>query len=390
MITCLQVHNDYLIPGGETKSAKLIADLLEENGIKVIRYYKSNEKLKSAGKLEKITAGIKSLYNYDTAVEVSKIIEENHIDFALIHNVSPIISNSIYSVLIKNNIRIYKYLQNYNLLCLNGAMDQGEKCELCAKRSAIGVRSKCYKSSAVYSLQKLITKKILWKKYLDSFYGFIAISSFVKKKHVAFGIPEDKIHVLYHFCEENAQIIRSGNDDRYVVYLGRLSKEKGIMTLIHAMKNNPEIELKIMGNGPMEQELQQYVCENKMSNIQFLGFKSGEEKNQIIANAIALVAPSEWEEPFGRIAIEAYQVGTPVIASAIGGLNELVEDGVTGYKFEAGNVENLSKCISAIAMLSSHELDLMRSECVQLVNRKFSKKAYFDDLAKIMEWENCS
>ena len=110
------------------------------------------------------------------------------------------------------------------------------------------------------------------------------------------------------------------------------------------------------------------------------------EKDEIIGNAIALIAPSEWEEPFGRIVIEAYQVGTPVIASVLGGLKELVEEGRTGFRFEAGNVEELEACISRISSYTEEELYELRRNCVNLVEKKFTEEAYFNNFCSIMKW----
>lgn len=388
MITCLQVHNDYLIPGGETKSAKLIADILEKNGIRVIRFYKDNSTLKSAGIIKKGMAGIKSIYNNETVREVESILFKEHIDFALIHNTSPLISNSIYDVLIKHRIKIYKYMQNYNLVCLNGALDKNDECNICRNKPIHGVKLKCYKASGLYSFQKYISKQILWKKYMSEISGFIAISEYVKNKHAQLGVPKDKIVVLYHFCEDKPQIISRNNGEKYIVYMGRLSEEKGIVTLLKAMKDNPQIILKIMGKGPIEKELQDFVLNNNMSNVQFLGYKTGKEKNRIIGDAITLVAPSEWEEPFGRIAIEAYQVGTPVIASAIGGLKELVESGITGFLFEAENVTQLAQNINRVSMMSDDELYKMRGNCVKLAQEKFTEEAYFRNFCSAIKLEN--
>ncbi|MEI3342339.1 MAG: glycosyltransferase family 4 protein [Coprobacter fastidiosus] len=388
MITCLQVHNDYLIPGGETKSVKLIANVLEKNGIKVIRYYRDNTALKDAGIAKKSLAGIKSVYNNDTVKEIENILSVEHVDFALVHNTSPMISNSIYAVLIKHRIKIYKYMQNYNLVCLNGALDKGSECDICRNAPMHGVKLKCYKGSAIYSLQKCIAKDLLWKKYINDISGFIAISEYVKNRHAQLGIPKEKITVLYHFCEDKPRILARQNNEKYVVYMGRLSQEKGIITLIKAMQENPQVILKIMGKGPIEEELKAFVLKNKMSNIQFLGYKTGEEKNNIIGNAMALIAPSEWEEPFGRIAIEAYQVGTPVIASAIGGLKELIKSGVTGFLFDAGDVPQLENHIKYMSMKSDSELNIMRENCVKLAEEKFTEEAYFENFCSAMKLEN--
>lgn len=388
MITCLQVHNDYLIPGGETKSAKLIADLLEKKGIHVIRYYKDNSVLQNVGMTKKISSGLNSIYSLTTIKEIEEIVKREHVDFALIHNTSPMISNSIYTVLLKHQIKVYKYLQNYNLLCMNGAMDKGEVCEQCLGHSMIGVQQKCYKDSKLYTFLKYIAKEMLWKEYIKDIDGFIAISEFVKEKHVYNGLPQNKVKVLYHFCEQVPAIRAKKNEEKYVVYMGRLSKEKGVMTLINAMKRNQQVNLKILGTGPMENALKQFVASVHIPNVQFLGYKTGAEKDEIIGNAIALIAPSEWEEPFGRIVIEAFQVGTPVITSALGGLKELVEEGHTGFRFEAGNVGELGACINRISSYTEEELYELRRNCVNLVEKQFTEEAYFHNFCSIMKWEN--
>ena len=257
MCTCLQIHNDYLVPGGETKSAKLIADLLEKKGIRVIRYYKDNNDIKS-GLTNLVIAGMKSFYNFDTIREIEEIISNNHIDFALIHNTSPIISNSIYEVLKKRNIKIIKYIQNYNLLCLNGALDCGADCNICMHNRFIGVKKACYKGSKLFTLQKLLCLKMLEKRYLKNIDAFVAISDFVKKRHVNAGIVEEKIYVIYHFCE--MLDLQKVEQNEYFLYMGRLLKEKGVLTLIKAVASNPELQLLIMGKGPMSCE----VTENRL------------------------------------------------------------------------------------------------------------------------------
>ena len=150
-LTCLQIHNDYQIPGGETKTAILIADLLERHGIRVIRYYKTNKEY--AGRINlinKIKYGVNSIYNKTTVNEINKIIRENNVDFALVHNVVSVISNSVYKVLVQKKIPIIKYLQNYNLICLNGALNHKNECKKCSYNNIIGIKHKCYKNSYEY------------------------------------------------------------------------------------------------------------------------------------------------------------------------------------------------------------------------------------------------
>lgn len=381
MVTCLQVHNDYLIPGGETKSVELIAKTLEDNGIRVVRYYKSNHDLKN-GIFSQVRAGICSFYNKNTIYEIEDILQKNKIDFALIHNISPIISNSIYTVLKKHGIKIIKYLQNYNLLCLNGALDQGKDCLQCKKNHLVGVKNKCYKSSKLFSFQKFICLRELERKYINNIDAFIAISQFVKEKHISYGILEDKIHVIYHFCEDIIPI--SGTQKSYFLFMGRLSKEKGIYTLIETFKNKPNRDLYIMGTGPLEEEISSLIMADNIKNIKMLGFKQGEEKNIIIKEAKALIVPSEWDEPFGRIVIEAYQFGTPVIVSNRGGLPELVTK-ESGCNFRTANSKDLSKKIEYICSLNDEEYLEMRKNAKNMVYKEFSKNAYIRKINELLD-----
>lgn len=382
MITCLQIHNDYLIPGGETKSAKLISEVMERNGIRVIRYYKNNSGLQHSGIINKFKIGLNSIYNRETILEISKIISENNIDFALIHNTSPIISNSIYKVLIDNKIKVFKYLQNYNLLCLNGALDKKEKCVKCKSCNIIGVKNKCYKSSYLYSLQKYISKKSFYKNYIEKVEGYIAISEFVKYKHVEYGIPESKIHVIYHFCEKKIKINKDEHAEEYYLYMGRLSIEKGILTLIKAFEKLPDKNLKIMGIGEKEEMIAHYILKNNLNNIELIGFKDGEEKDRIISNSKATIVPSEWDEPFGRIVIESFQKGVPVIASNRGGLPELVDEDRNGKIFICGNIDSLVNSVKNMDFKTEEEYLEMKKQCLLDVDQKFSEDSYVKNIIK--------
>lgn len=382
---CLQVHNEYLIPGGETNSVKLIANTLEENNIKVVRYYKDNKDIENATKIQKLIMGVSSIYNFTTVKEINKILKDNKIDFALVHNASPLISNSIYSILLKKKVPVYKYLQNYNLICLNGGMGLDDKCEECQKNSFIGVKYRCYKNNIIYTLQKYVSSFILKYRYIKKISGFIAISNFVAEKHINSGIPKGKVHTLYHFCENKSvyKEVDKTKDD-YIFYFGRLEKNKGILTLIAIMEDLPNYKLKIAGSGALEDSIETYISEKNLSNIDFVGYKTGKELDELISIAKVCIIPSEWEEPFGRTVIESYQQGTPVIVSNIGGLKELVADGLTGFKFESKNKEDLINQIKKIYELNREEYLKLRFNSCEAINTKFYKKNYIDSFKKII------
>ena len=380
---CLQIHNDYLIPGGETNSVKIIASLLEEQGVEVIRYYRNNSDMNKKGKLLFIKNGIKSFYNFEVKKDIKKIIESNHIDFVLVHNTSPLISNSIYSILYKKKIPVLKYIQNYNLLCLNGTKNKScNICDKCIKQcNLIGVKHKCYKSNFIYTLIKYINKKTFDYLYKNKISSFITISDFVKKEHVENKFNENSIKVIHHFVENiTPNYLEYEN---YFLYYGRISREKGIYTLINSFKES-KYPLYIMGEGPDLNKIKIMVEEEQINNIIFLGYLSGSQKEEYIKKAYCTIVPSEWDEPFGRVVIESYSYGTPVIVSNRGGLPELINENKTGYIFDSGDYIALNEKIDTIHLLDKNQYIEMRKNCIKLCENQFSKEHYMKKIKQLL------
>lgn len=373
-LVCLQIHNDYQIPGGETKTAHLIADLLEKNGVKVIRYYKTNMEYAGKNKLsDKIRTGLDSLNNKNTEKEIENILEQNKVDFALVHNVVSVISNAAYKVLIKRNIPIIKYLQNYNLVCLNGALDHGEVCEKCLNHNMLGVKCKCYKKSTAYSFVKYLIKRDMDKHILSHISAFMPNSEFVMNKHIERGIDAKKMHVMYNYVDI-PKVEYEGSRD-YYLYFGRLSEEKGVMTTIGAFEKMPELKLVIMGSGSLSEQVEKKAA--SVGNIEFIGSRQGREILEYVAKAKAVIVPSEWDEPLPRTILEAYSQGTPVIGTNRGGIPELIEEN-TGYIFEAGNIDSLIDAVQKTEDMDSISYQSMRAGCLALLNKNYTEKAYYE------------
>lgn len=383
-LVCLQIHNDYQITGGETKTAQLIGNLLEKNGVRVIRYYRSNTEYAGAGAAAKIKSGLLSLYNPGTASDINQILDQNKVDFALVHNVVSVISNSAYKTLIKRKVPIIKYLQNYNLVCLNGALDCGEKCDQCQSNGMVGVRNGCYKGSRMYSFIKLLIKMDMDKNVVPHIKAFMPNSTFVMNEHVRRGIPEAKMHVMYNYVDIPRMDKGKGDHSRYV-YFGRLSNEKGVMTLLKAFSRNRELLLTIMGAGPQEDEVVQFIRQNDLANVSFIGSKTGEELLKVVAGAKAVIVPSEWNEPLPRTILEAYSQGIPVIGSNKGGIPELINLGETGYVFKAGDVDSLYEAVSQIENLDNNSYEWMRANCLKRLEDEYTEKAYFLRFIKCVE-----
>jgi glycosyltransferase involved in cell wall biosynthesis len=183
---------------------------------------------------------------------------------------------------------------------------------------------------------------------VDKISGFICLTEFFKIKMREAGVPDSKLFVRPNFVYAPPLPMASEAAGKYALYLGRLSAEKGCRTMLQAFEQMPQIPLKIIGTGPMEQELKTYVREKNLSNIEFLGFKSGDEKWQLLRNALCLVLPSEWYENFPVTVLEAYMAAKPVVAARMGGLPYIVEDGQTGLLFEAGKPEQLARQVTSL------------------------------------------
>ncbi|WP_167351592.1 glycosyltransferase [Clostridium ragsdalei] len=342
----------------------------------IIRYYKSNNEIAQKGKLGKLIVGIKAIYNPDTVKEINAILDAMHVDFALVHNTSPIISNSIYKILMERNIPVLKYLQNYNLMCLNGAIDHGECCKNCSEHLWIGVKQRCYKNSVAYSLIKYISKKEFDKKYRDKIAGFMPNSEFVRDRHVQYGLNINKMNVMYNYIEGHCV-----NDEKIIerqryLYFGRISKEKGVFTIIKAFQDMIDLQLDIMGSGELVEQITKYIREHGLKNVRYIGSRTGKELAEVIHEAKAVIVSSEWDEPLPRTIMESYLQGTPVVGTDRGGIPEMINEGQTGYIYKSGDVRSLKCSISRMESLSDDQYTYMRLSCLEEAKNKYTKEKY--------------
>ena len=193
---------------------------------------------------------------------------------------------------------------------------------------------------------------------------YIALTKFSAQRLVAGGLPKNRIEIKSNFLP-NVPPIGKG-EGGYAVYTGRLSKEKGIETLITAWKQLPQFPLKIIGEGPIRKQLEN-ISKREGLPIEFLGFLNRESIMEIVGKAEIQIVPSEWYEGFPMVILEAYACGTPVVASRIGGLDEIVLEGKTGTKFEPKNPINLAENIKNL--LENRNL---------LLSMRHNVRAHFD------------
>ncbi len=381
----LIIHNEYSIYGGENKSVESQRKLLCEAGHDIYYYSKKNKKYKYNGILSKLLVFLNMIYSIKSKREISEIIAKNNIDIALVHNLYPLISPSVLKVIGEKNIPIIMVLHNYRLRCPNGFfMTKGRICEKCAGGNSIYcIINNCKESYALstsYAFALFIHRKLgMIEEHVDL---YISPSEYLKKQLSKHNLTENKIKVIPHFLYDfNDSSIKVGE---YALYVGRLSKEKGIYTLIKAFEKDKSRILKVVGDGEEYNNIKKYIDDNKLTNVELIGFKSGNDLERLYKEARLIIIPSECYEAFGLTAIEAFCYKKPVLASSIGAIPEIVKDNHTGWLFEYGNVDSLSAKLNEI-WNDSDRIKRFGENCYEYANENFSKEQFLEKFNTIVK-----
>jgi glycosyltransferase involved in cell wall biosynthesis len=347
----LIVHGAYQQFGGEDSVVRAERELLERHGDEVMLYSRHNDETKTFDIFQKAAFFPQSIYSWKSGGEIADAVHSFRPDVAFVHNVYPLLSPSVYHKLHALGVPAVQVLHNFRPFCPNGFYyTQGQICEACRDGNYLNaVRKRCYKDSYVFSgLYALTLGSNRLAGMVDKVSGFICLTDFFKIKMREAGVPESKLFVRPNFVYA-PPLAAAGEAGKYALFMGRLSPEKGCWTLIHAFERIPQIPLKIVGTGPLEQELKDYVSSKGIKNIEFLGFKSGDEKWQVLRDALCLIVPSEWYENFPVTVLEAFMAAKPVVAARMGGLPYIVEEGQSGLLFDAGKPEDLAQKIQRLA-----------------------------------------
>jgi glycosyltransferase involved in cell wall biosynthesis len=350
----LLVHNFYQSssPSGEDAVFRNEVELLKKNGIDVITYEKHNDEIKDYGLWGKVHLAFQNIWSQKTYQDIKDLIKKEKPDIAHFHNIWYLISPSAYSAYKHAGVPVVQTLHNFRMFCVNGLLLRDEKvCEECIGHLPWrGVKYGCYSNSRLYSLPIALTEGIhsiagTWKDNIDA---YIALTEFGKKKFVQCGLPEEKIFVKPNFLSDPPEPSFTHRD--YIIYLGRLSREKGLSILIDSAKTLDSsavpLKFKIVGDGPIMKEMKDKVKAEKISGIEFTGRKRFHECMDLLKDARFMIMPAVCYENFPMAIREAFACGKPVIASNLGAMAELVDEGKTGLLFEPGNSEDLAAKIS--------------------------------------------
>ena len=378
------LHNYYQHRGGEDTVFEAEARLLEERGHHVVRYVVHNDDVQ---RISRVRLAAATIYNGATYTALQTLFRREQIQIVHCHNTLPLISPAAYYAASDADIPVVQTLHNYRLLCPNALFFRnGGVCEDClGKAFALpAVRHKCYRGSAAASLAVAGMTALhralgTWERRVTR---YIALTEFAKAKFVEGGINADMIVVKPNFVEADAGIgTGRGNasEGQYAVFLGRLSPEKGIMTALAAWRELREthgsVKLLVIGAGPSEEEAREYCSAHNLDTVRFLGQKTLQAALEIVKEARFLLFPSLLYETFGKAMIEAFSCGTPVIASRLGALAEVVEHGRTGFHVEAGNVRDIALKCAEMLDLKEGAYAAMRHAARQEYEAKYTVQA---------------
>jgi glycosyltransferase involved in cell wall biosynthesis len=340
----LLAHNFYRssAPSGEDSVYRNERKLLE-NRLEVVAYERHNDDIDESTLAKKMALAKDCAWSKRTYQELKALIQETRPDVAHFHNTFPLISPSAYAACRELHVPVIQTLHNFRLICPNALLlREGKPCEACVGTNLLpALRYRCYRDSLVATAAQVwALQSNRWRgTYQHLVNCYIAPSQFSASRLIAGGIPSDRMEVKGHFLPDPPP--PGPGNGGYVLFVGRLSKEKGAEVLINAWRHISNVPLKIIGDGELRRDLEAEAVRCKL-DVEFLGFLPHAEVLALMGNALALVMPSLCYETFGMAGMESFALGTPVLASRIGSLSELVEDGVNGLKFEAGNPRDLA------------------------------------------------
>ncbi|MBA4262159.1 MAG: transferase, partial [Comamonadaceae bacterium] len=317
----LFVHNTYQHRGGEDSVVESEIELLKSRGHAVESYTRSNDDI---GRLPAATLAQQTLWSERSAQELSALVRRFQPNIIHAHNTFPLVSPSVYWAASRLGVPVVQTLHNFRLMCLNALfLREGKVCEDClGSLPWRGVVRGCYRESRPASgvLAGMLTLHRGLGTYQNKVARYIALNEFCRGKFIEGGLPAGRVAVKPNFVDSRAAP-DTGRPRSGLLFVGRLSVEKGVSTLAQAMGKLPLAGLRVAGDGPQRGELEGLV------GVSLLGSLPKQGVMDEMARALALVVPSIWYETFGMVAIEAFASGTPVIASRIGALAELVRDG---------------------------------------------------------------
>jgi len=386
-VKVLLVHNAYQRPGGEDVVFAQEAQMLKNAGHEVILYQRSNWDVERYQGLRKISLAKGTIWASDSRRDFLGLLQREKPDVVHVHNTFMMISPSIYSACGEVGVPVVQTLHNYRLLCPGATLfREGKVCEECVGHSFLpSVIHGCYHDSrsttAVVAI--MLTTHRQRGTYQNEVTSYVALTEFSRRKFIEGGLPAEKIFVKPNFVDPDPGARTS--DGEYALFVGRLSPEKRVSTVLAAWKRLPKaIPIKVIGGGPDKAQLEAQAAKDGLDNVEFLGQLPREQTLAAINNARFLVFSSEWYENFPVTIAEAFACSTPVVASNMGAMQEIVSDGRTGLFFASGDPEDLAQRV-LWAWNHPNEIRAMGREARREYESKYTAAKNYPQLMEIYE-----
>jgi glycosyltransferase involved in cell wall biosynthesis len=378
----LLLHNRYQLPGGEDQVFAAEGELLEAHGHRVSRYTAHNDQVAGMSRYALVRA---TVWNQAVYRELRALIRSERPQVAHFHNTLPLISPAAYYAAQAEGVPVVQTLHNYRLLCPNALFFRdGRVCEDCLGKSFPwpGVAHACYRESRPASgtvATMLSTHRALgtWKGAVNL---YVALTEFARQKFVEGGLPSERIVVKPNFIHPDPGMGQGSGD--YVLYVGRLSKEKGLDTLLAAREQfGMDVPLKLVGDGPLAPQVAEAA---RRKQLEWLGQLPKDQVLELMKEAKALIFPSVWYEGFPMVIAEAYAVGLPVIASDLGSMSSLIDHRRTGLRFRPGDSGELAAQVRW-AITHPELLDVMRQTARARFESEYAAERNYRLLLEIYE-----
>lgn len=341
-------HNYYQQPGGEDQVFRDKVTLLESHGHQVATFVIHNDTIRGRSKLK---VACDTLWNRRAASELAALVRKEEAEIVHFHNTFPLISPAAYHAVREAGAAVVQTLHNFRLLCPGATFTRdGQVCERCLGKAVPwpAVAHRCYRGSRSGSavVAAMLAAHRFFRTWDQAVDRYIALTEFARQTFLRGGLPAEKVVVKGNFVAPSPTVGRGQGG--YALFAGRLVPEKGLHTLLEAWKWLAEaVPLKILGDGPLAAHVQKSIEGNPA--MEWLGSRPHAEVEDILGNAQMLILPSTWYEGFPKILVEALAKGTPVVASRLGAMAELIDDGRTGLLFEPGNAEDLAAKVQQLA-----------------------------------------
>jgi len=402
-VKILLVNKFFYLKGGPERHISKISKILEAKGHQAIAFSMEDERNEPTpfGKYfvskvdfnspmsvgDKLRIVPRVLYFLEAKRKIEALIKEVKPDIAHLHNIAHQISPSILDSLKKFDLPVIQTLHDYKVICPTYNMIAGGRvCERCKGHQYYqAVLQRCNKGSFSFSLlnsAEMYVHKLsrIYERNVDF---FISPSDFLRNKVIQFGIDGGKIFHIPNFVDPREYSPHYEAED-YFVYFGRISEEKGLLTLIRSVRDIKSSRLLIIGEGELRGRLEGYISEKDIANIEFSGYMGEEQLKSVIGNSMFVVVPSEWYENCPYSVLEAFALGKLVVGSNIGGIPELIEEGVDGFLFEPGNSEELSEKIAYLISRPRLREEMGRN-ARKKVEENYNPELYYERLMKIYQ-----